>query len=304
MHTETLGFWIFRMRGKYISFSFLLCLALGTHPGRAQSWTALSNSPPAGIGLCLLLTDGSVLCQANTVYNLAPWYKLTPDLYGSYLKGTWSAAASMPVGFVPDAAAEAVLADGRVVFVGGEYNNGPFALTNMGAIYDPKADTWTMIAPPPFDDFVCIGDAPSTVLADGRFIIGSKLFQDLAILDPATLTWTLVASTGKTDKFNSEEGWTLLPDGSFFTLDVANAPSSERFLLTGQAAGVWASAGDTPQDLHTPTTYTTGPIIAPGCPVYNPPGEVGPVPLRPDGTEPRHRRLRAVGRHARDARPA
>ena len=270
------------MRAHYLSFSLLFYLALGTAPSRAQSWTPLTNSPPAGAGLCLLLTDGSVLCAAGPFYKLAPWYKLTPDRNGSYLNGTWSTAASMPVGFAPDAAAEAVLADGRVVYIGGEYNNGVFAFTNMGAIYDPKADTWSMIAPPPFDHFVCIGDAPSTVLADGRFIIGSKFFQDLAILDPATLTWTLVASTGKTDKFNSEEGWTLLPDGSFFTLDVANAPSSERFLLTGPATGVWASAGNTPQDLHTPTT--SGTITAPGCPAYNPPGEVGPTLLRPDGT--------------------
>lgn len=270
------------MRANHVSFSLLLCLTLGTRSAPAQSWNTLTNSPPAGIELCLLLTDGSVLCEANVVYKLARWYKLQPDLKGSYLNGTWSAVASMPLGFAPDAAAEAVLADGRVVFVGGEYNNSSFALTNLGAIYDPKADSWTMIPAPPFDHFVCIGDAPSIVLADGRFLIGSKLFQDLAVLDPATLTWSLVASTGKTDKFNSEEGWTLLPDGSFFTLDVANAPSSERFLLTGTTNGVWASAGNTPQDLHTPTT--SGPITAPGCPVYNPPGEVGPTLLRPDGT--------------------
>ena len=106
------------MRAHYLLLSLPLCLALDTLPARAQSWTALTNSPPAGIGLCLLLTDGSVLCEAGPYYNLAPWYKLKPDLNGSYLNGTWSTAASMPLGFAPDAAAEAVLADGRVVFPG------------------------------------------------------------------------------------------------------------------------------------------------------------------------------------------
>ncbi len=187
---------------------------------------------------------------------------------------------------MPDAFASDVLADGRVAVIGGEYNNWTFALTNMGAIYDPQADTWTMLAPPPStgspNHFQCIGDAPSTVLADGRLIIGSKLYQDLAILDPATLTWTELPGTGKIDAFNSEEGWTLLPDGSFFTLDVKNAPASERFLLTGPDTGMWVSSGNTPQPLN--TAGEVGTAYAPGCPGYNPPGEIGPTPVRPDGT--------------------
>lgn len=201
------------------------------------------------------------------------------------MNGIWSTLPSLPSGYNPDAYASAVLADGRAVLVGGEYNNGNFALTNMGAIYDPKANTWTMLTPPATgspNNFQCIGDAPATVLADGRLLIGSKLFQNLAVLDPANLTWTIVAETGKNDTFNSEEGWTLLPDGSVFTLDVAKAPASERFLLTASATGIWVTSGNTLQDLHTPTT--SGPLQAPGCPVYDPPGEMGPALLRPDGT--------------------
>ena len=258
----------------------LACFALATTLTQAQSWSTITNPPPVGVGLCMLLTHGGVMCQAD-LYNLPAWYKLTPDANGSYLNGTWSSLASMPLGYVPSAYASAVLADGRVVVVGGEYNNGGFALTNMGAIYDPKADAWTMLAPPSSSHFQCIGDAPSTVLADGRLIIGSKLYQDLAVLDPATLSWSIVSTTGKTDAMNSEEGWTLLPDGSFFTLDVKNAPASERFLLTGPTTGIWASSGNTPQDLHTPGS---GSRNAPGCPTYYPPGEVGPTLLRPDGT--------------------
>jgi hypothetical protein len=246
----------------------------------AQTWTTINNAPPGGVSLCFLLTDGGVMCQSGSA-----WYKLRPDITGSYLNGTWSTLAGMPSGYNPDAFASAVLADGRLIVVGGEYNNGSFALTNMGAYYDPAANTWTMLSPPPStgspNHWACIGDAPSVVLADGRLIVGSKLYQDLAILDPATWSWSLVTATGKTDGFNSEEGWALLPDGSFFTLDVNKGPASERFLLTGPTAGVWASAGKTPQDLHTPTT--SGTLNAPGCPPYNPPGEVGPVLLMPNG---------------------
>ncbi len=254
----------------------LACLA------QAQSWTTLATPPPEGLTLCLLLTDGGVMCQGTSY---SAWYKLTPDPASGYLGGRWSSLAALPSGYAPDAFASAVLADGRVAIVGGEYNAGQFTLTNLGAIYDPAANAWTPLTPPSAgspDHFQCIGDAPATVLADGRLIIGSKLYQDLAVLDPTTLAWSIVSATGKIDGFNSEEGWTLLPDGSFFTLDVKNAPSSERFQLTGSTAGVWTSAGSTPQDLHTPTTST--PITAPGCPTYNPPGEIGPTLLRPDGT--------------------
>ncbi len=220
------------------------------------------------------------MCQAGTA-----WYKLTPSNTGSYVNGTWTTLASFPSGYDPDAYATTVLASGKVVVIGGEYNNGNFALSNLGAVYDPVANTWTTLAPPAStgspNHWACIGDAPSTILANGDFIIGSKLYTDLAVLNPSTLTWTELAVSGKNDSFNSEEGWTLMPDGTVFTLDVAKAPAAERLFVTA-STGQWISAGSTLQDLHTPTT--SQPLTAPGCPVYDPPGEMGPALLRPDGT--------------------
>ncbi len=238
----------------------------------AQSWTALENQPSTGVSPCLLLTDGTAICQSGST-----WVKLTPDIFGSYVNGSWSQIASFPSGYAPYAYASAVLPDGRVVVVGGEYNNGPFVLTNTGAIYDPIANTWTPLPTPPNIKYV--GDAPAIVLPNGTFLIGSKLDQNMAVLDPSTLTWTAVNETGKLDGFNSEEGWVLLPDGSVFTLDVENAPNAERFIPSISA---WVSAGSTPVDLHTPTT--SDPIQVPGGPVYYPPGEIGPDLLLPNGT--------------------
>ena len=136
-----------------------------------------------------------------------------------------------------------MLADGRVLIEGGEYNDpdGPFPLTNKGAIYDPVADTWTQVAPPPGWDF--IGDSASSVMPNGKFVLGRKLDMRVAELDPATMTWTELGSTGKAD-FNAEEGWTLLPDGSILTVDVLNTPNTERYLYTDAAgAGQWVSLG-------------------------------------------------------------
>ena len=61
---------------------------------------------------------------------------------------------SLQPGYVPLYFASAVLADGRVVIVGGEYNSGAFALTNQGAIFDPVKNTWSTLTPPSFWPFI------------------------------------------------------------------------------------------------------------------------------------------------------
>jgi hypothetical protein len=239
----------------------------------AQSIQRLVNQPPDGAGIAFLLTDGTVLAQGNSE---SDWWKLTPDNMGSYVRGTWSQMASLPAGYVPDAFASAVLANGRLVIAGGEYNSGNFELTSLGAVYDPKRNTWTALKPPA--GWTTIGDSPSVVLADGSFVVGQKLTRAMARLDPQTLTWTVLPSTGKHD-FNSEEGWTLMPSGQILTADVKSAPHSEIYDPSSQA---WTSAGSTLVDLHSPTDVT-GCISYPGgC--YFPPGEIGPQILRPDGT--------------------
>jgi len=233
----------------------------------------LVNQPPDGAGIAFLLTDGTVLAQGNAE---SDWWKLTPDNTGSYVAGTWSQMANLPAGYVPDAFASAVLADGRVVIAGGEYNKNVFTLTNLGAIYDPKKNTWTPLNPPP--GWTTIGDSPSVVLPDGSFLIGQKLTEAIARLDPKTLTWTILGSLHKND-FNAEEGWTLMPNGLVLTADVKDAPGSQLYNPKSQ---LWGNAGSTIVDLHSPTDVTGCLSYPGGC--YFPPGEIGPQILRPDGT--------------------
>src|SRR5262249_41011677 len=240
----------------------------------AQTLTPLVRQSPGGANLAFQLTDGTVMCQGDS---LNDWYKLTPDNTGSYINGTWTQVASLQPGYVPDAFASAVLADGRVVITGGEYNNNQFALTNLGAVYNPIANTWTPLAAPPGWDY--IGDSPSVVLPDGRFVVGRKLDMQVAALDPATLTWTLLGNTGKSD-FNAEEGWTLLPDGTVLTFDVLNAPNSEIYNPSTQ---IWQTAGSTIVDLHSPSPFGCLPYWPNGQYCYYPPGEVGPGILLADG---------------------
>src|SRR4029077_20104169 len=156
------------------------------------------------------------------------WWQLTPDNTGSYKNGTWAQIASLPSGYSPYSMAAARLADGGLVISGGEYKNGFICcqFTNQSAIYDPLKDTWKMIKPP--TGWSNIGDAPSIVLADGRFVIGFKFRTKMVALDAATLTWSPLISTGK-NGIIAEEGWVLLPNDTFLTVDVKSHPRSERY---------------------------------------------------------------------------
>ncbi len=258
---------------NYLAVAVLLCSVASV--SLAQTLKRLTHQPPDGAGIGFLLTDGTVIYQGG---QLSDWWKLTPDNTGSYLQGTWSQLASLPAGYVPDAFASAVLADGRLVIVGGEYNNGAFALTNLAAVYDPAANTWTPLAPPKGWSF--IGDSPASMLPNGYFLVGNKLTKLMAALNPKTLTWTEVSSAGKSD-FNAEEGWTLLPNGHVFTADVKNAPNSEIYNASTRS---WSSAGSTIVDLHSPSPFGCLPFGPNGQYCYYPPGEIGPAILRPDGT--------------------
>jgi len=257
-------------------FALMLAFAFAATPALAQTFTHLTHQPPDGAIFTMQLTDGTVLAQGG---GETDWWKLTPDNTGSYVNGTWSRIADLPAGYSPYAQAEAVLADGRVIISGGEYNFDQFAFTNMSAIYDPVANTWKMIDPP--KGWTNIGDTPGIVLADGRFVLGYKFAKKMAVLDPKTLTWSPMTSKGKNGMM-SEEGFVLLPDGSFLSIDVKSHPLSERYY---PETGQWVSEGSTGVDLRGPQNCCGHCIeYGPKNKCYDPPGETGAAVRRPDGT--------------------
>lgn len=231
---------------------------------RAQVWQPLFNqlcsdsNPCFSAGTALLLTDGTVMVQDT---GQSDWWRLSPDATGSYLNGTWAQLASLPSGYSPLYFSSAVLPDGRVIVEGGEYNFFVGDDTNLGAIYDPVANTWTSVSPPAGWD--SIGDAQNVVLANGQFMLANCCSTLDALLNAASLTWT-PTGTGKADS-NNEEGWTLLPDGTVLTVNVNNPNNpthAEKYIpWTGQ----WVSAGNTVVQLDGQQ-------------------EIGPAVLRPNGT--------------------
>ncbi len=175
-----------------------------------------------------------------------------------------------------------MLADGRLLIIGGEYNspgNYDLQLVNLGAIYDPIKATWTPLNHPSGWQF--IGDSPSSMLPNNEFMIGQKLTKEDATWNPANGKWQILKNNGKAD-YNSEEGWTLLPDGTLLTEDVKNATNSEIF---NPATGKWKTAGSTVVDLRSESPFHQCLQYGPkkkDC--YLPPGEIGPAMLRPNGT--------------------
>src|SRR5437588_1475096 len=77
----------------------LLILAIGLLvPWRAMalgSWTNVVAAPPNnnGVQQMLLLPDGTVMAQQTG--STSNWYRLTPDIHGSYINGAWTTLAPM-----------------------------------------------------------------------------------------------------------------------------------------------------------------------------------------------------------------
>lgn len=238
-------------------------------PSQNAQWQLVTAHAPYNLtDHQLLLTDGTVAFHG---YCSSNWYRLAPDAFGNYANGTWSPLASMPAGYGPLDYSSAVLADGRRVVIGGEFNETDNCQTegevSLGAIYEPRTNVWTPLAAPP--GWSQVGEAPNVVLPDGSLLIGSQETTQLAKLDPATLTWTNLLSTNKAD-VNDEEGWVLLPDGTVLTVDysLGSPPGSG---LVG--SGTHAETYDPLTDSWTPTGSTM--VSLP---------ETGGMVLRPDGT--------------------
>ena len=229
----------------------------GSEEVAAARWQKITNQPPFDTDSAHLLTDGTVMVHE---YGNNNWWRLTPDINGSYQNGTWSQLASMSPTYGPLYYASAVLPDGRVLVEGGEYNFLQFSETNKGAIYDPVTNIWTTVNPPA--GWSQIGDSPCIVLKDGTFMLGQNSSKKTVLFNATTLTWTAVG-TGKADNF-SEEGMVILPNGNVLVVDCANGTNSEVF---NPSTNQWSSAGSTIVKLPDAASL-----------------EIGPNVQRPDGT--------------------
>ena len=257
-------------------------LALGaafiaTLTASAQSWTPLTTQPSFNAGVSLLLTDGMVM-----VHNIDTqhWWRLTPDANGNYVNGTWTQLHDMDPSYGPRFFASAVLADGRVFVMGGEYNFLSQIWINHGEVYDPQTNLWTVVSPP--SGWSNIGDAQCVVFPNGKLMMANPFGGAGAILDPTSLTWSFANTSGKQDR-NDEEGWVLLPDGTVLTVDASNgSTTAEKYDI---ALDEWVSAGNVPSVLENGGSNEIGPgMLLPNGTVFAMGGTQSTAIYTPPGT--------------------
>lgn len=196
-----------------------LAVLLMALPAFAGTWVPLNNLAPAQINTMLLLSDGSVICEEFGYFNNSTaWFRLTPDVHGSYVNGTWSSLASMHntrLFF-----SSQILTNGNLFVAGGEYGTG----TSTAETYDPLANTWTLVPQAPPEG---LSDAISMMLPDGRVLLGP------ANASGQTVIYNLVAGTATLGPTafggQNEASWVKLPDKSILTIDEASQ-SSERYI--------------------------------------------------------------------------
>jgi hypothetical protein len=216
----------------------------------AGTWSALLHSTPTPPGsgngnpqLMLLLSDGTVIVQNDATGSGGTNYmRLTPDIHGSYVNGTWSLTA--PANYTRAGCASDVMTNGKVFFAGGEYGTG-YATSE---VYDPVSNIWTII--PVSTNLIKtnggFSDAMSVVIANGDVLVApvsGATSHETMLFNPATSTF----SAGPTARGNQNEAsWVKLADGSILTID-AFGQNSERYI---PALNSWVADATVPVVLY------------------------------------------------------
>jgi hypothetical protein len=219
---------------RLTGIALIACVLVSSFSALAGgTWTALVRNAPDTVNLMLLLSDGTVMV-ANK--GGSAWYRLTPDIHGSYVNGIWTDLAWMHN--TRWWYSSAVLQDGRVFVAGGEGGNGG----TTAEVYDPLNNTWTM-APASGQNFI---DSSSKVLPNGNVLVAPVLadpFSSTIIYDPRMNTWS---ATTPTLAWQAEATWVKLPDDSILTAD-PDSMTSERYI---PALNMWVNDGPIPVSLY------------------------------------------------------
>ncbi len=203
------------------------------------TWTqVVANAPNYNMGVMLLMTDGTVISKDDAGSGSGTgWNKLTPDIHGSYVNGTWSSIASMNYDrlFFPTQ----VLPDGKVFAAGGEYGAG----ATHGEVYDPVANKWTNTNTVGQN----IYDGNSEILANGSVLVGLQLGNnpsyDNLFYTESTNNWTNAPAS----PLNHDEAqWLKLPDGSILFVGISSTKSCRYIPSTN----TWVNDATVPVSLY------------------------------------------------------
>jgi hypothetical protein len=168
----------------------LLLIPLASLASAADKWELLRTPAPTPfLDVMLLTSDGSVMILSAN--DNQTWVKLTPNMYGSYVNGTWSTVGKMNIPRLYFASQ--VLPDGRVWVTGGEYT-GPYYdpnITGSGEIYDPATNGWSWTA-----NFPICQPGPRTVNVTSDVVLtsGSPTVNGIYSTDRIQPGWTVTGA--------------------------------------------------------------------------------------------------------------
>jgi hypothetical protein len=261
-----------------------LALLLTAGPVFGHSWQKLvspNGFAPSNAGVMLLLSDGNVMVNVNNDMNggSAGWYLLSPDSYGNYTYGAWTALSPMHDTRLFFSAQ--VLPDGRVYVAGGEYGAGGATAEIYDPLSDPlypghkaitASDPWTYINPP--TSLLNPAVASQTTNGNQAFLdAGSELLPDGTVLEAPvgarTAGDTLLYSTvnGWSDgptlangaTTQDEASWVKLPDDSILTIGPFNQTTQRFIPASTGGTGTWVADKSVPVVMYDSILGETGP---------------------------------------------
>src|SRR5580692_10042415 len=132
---------------------FVLVGLMGSCCAEASgTWSSMAI-PSVGSGIAELMSDGTVMSMDGS----GNCVKLTPDMHGSYVNGTWTVLSSM--NYSRWNFCVTVLTNGQLFVAGGEFGGGSApgqywngssmvpGISQTAEIYDPVNNVWTPINP-------------------------------------------------------------------------------------------------------------------------------------------------------------
>jgi hypothetical protein len=251
-------------QGVASAFALLLTLCCFVIPegAKAGTWTPLTTAPPIGVNNCLLLSDGTVLAMNGG----GQCAKLTPDVHGSYINGTWTLLQTMNSSrlfFASD-----LLTNGNVFVAGGEYGDPNHWDAEL---YNLQANHWSVVPGSSMPNFN-YSDSPSEMLTNGNLLVSDS---------QSTYYFYNVASNtmnaGGTCGDMNEVCWVKLASGAIFGIDYYGdgaehfAPSVNQWIVDATSTPSGAQGGDDAEYLlpngkafHVGSTANTA-IYTPGA---------------------------------------
>jgi hypothetical protein len=225
--------------------------ALPTDPATVGQWGAPMGWPLVAIHAAMLPTGEVMLMDHEIPTRTRLWDPAT----GAFT------TLSVPGGLF--CSAHTLLADGRLLVIGGHIAEAFDTGNRETNIYDPFSRSWTRGADMNYPRWY----PSATELSDGRVLVLSGQNTDNVwadtpeIYDPVANTWSLISSVSTAD-FH-DEGYPLahlLPNGQVQAI----APTGGVVRLFDTATQRWINAGANPMPLASTAMYRPGRILAAG----------------------------------------